>query len=429
MTRMKTGSFGALLALVVATVVIGAAIAPAIAFAGSEGRLSGAVTDESGKGLGGVEVTLFIVDQEAIDTTTTSRKGRFSFLVVDSTADFGIRLEKSGYAVIQERIDIQVGETIRKEWQMKVGSSEAAPMAGSAAEPTATSAAIEIYNEAATAYNAGDRATAIAKFNEALAIDESMAAAHKAIAEVYLAEQSYEEAVASSKRYLELAPDSAEAISLLYDALNSAGRAEEGAQLLDQLVETDPSPATAKRLFNMALESSKKGDLDGALAGFSRALQVDPSLAQGYLGLADTYLRMGKYDDALVQAAEAAERMPPDTIGVPLVQYQAYRRKGENAKAAEVFAIVTEKNPQRAAQVLFDEGRTYFEGNEMGEAMPLFSKVLEIDPSHPDATYMLGLCKLNQNEIAEAKPLLQRFIELAPDHPDAATAREMLGAL
>jgi len=413
-------SLGALLVL---------AFLPVAAFAGAEGRLSGVITDESGKGLEGVEVTLVILETEKAETKTTNKKGRFSFLVVDSTVKFGIRMEKEGFITLQEGIDIQAGGTTRREWRMEAGSAlEAAPGAAPSAPPIGSAAAIEAYNAAATAYNAGDRQTAIMKFQEALTLDATMSAAHKAIAEVYLAQESHEEAVQSAKMYLELEPESADAISLLYDALKSAGRADEGAQLLDKLVEKDPSPATAKRLFNMALESSKKGELDGALAGFSRALQVDPTLAQGYLGLADTYLRLGQYDDALAQAAKAGELMPADTIGVPLVQYQAYRRKGDSANADAVFAIVTERNPKRAAQVLFDEGKTFFEAGTIAEAMPLFAKVLEIDPSHPDAIYNLGLCKLNQNEIAEAKGLLQRFVDLAPSHPEAATAKEMLAA-
>jgi len=401
----------------------------ASAFAGAEGRLSGTIVDENGKGIDGVQVTLIVLDTEKSEIKETNKKGRFSFLVVDSTARFGLRMEKSGFMTLQEGIDIQAGGTTRLEWVMKEGSTlEAAPGTAPEAPPVGSAAAIDLYNAAATLYNEGDRAGAVAQFQAALAEDPTLAAAHKAIAEVYLAENSTAEAVASAQKYYELEPDSADAISLLYDALKTAGRAEEGAALLDQLVEKDPSPATAKRLFNMALESSKKGQLEGALAGFTRALAVDPSLGQGYLGLADTYLRMGRYDEALEQA-EKANTMLPDNIGVPLVQYQAYRRKGDADAAQSAFALVREKNPSRAAVVLYDEGKALFEANAIDEALPLFESVLEMDSSHPDATYMLGLCKLNQSAIDEAKPLLQRFIELAPDHPDAATARQMLSAL
>ena len=278
-------------------ILIMAMLVPAAAWAGAEGRLSGTIVDESGKGVEGVTVTLIELANDKREVKETNKKGRFSFLILDSTADFGIRMEKQGWITIQEGVDPQAGGTTRLEWTMKQGSAleaGAAAPADPAAAPKGTRAAIEAYNAGAEAYNVGDRAAAIAKFGEAIELDPTMEAGYKALAEVYLAEERIDDALATTAKYIEVAPDSAQAISLRYDTLKEAGRGAEGTALLDALVEKDPSPETAVRLFNMGLDASRNGQLETALAGFSRALQIDPNLGQAYLGVADTYLRLGR---------------------------------------------------------------------------------------------------------------------------------------
>ena len=119
----------------------------------------------------------------------------------------------------------------------------------------------------------------------------------------------------------------------------------------------------------------------------------------------------------------------PDNLNVNLVEYQAYRRLGDVEKAEGAFATVAVGNPQRAGQVLFDEGKALFEANDVASATPLLEQAIKLFPELAEANYYLGLCKLNQNAVAEAKPLLAKFLELAPNNPNAAAARDMLDAL
>ena len=70
-----------------------------------------------------------------------------------------------------------------------------------------------------------------------------------------------------------------------------------------------------------------------------------------------------------------------------------------------------------------------YDGGDMVQAKERFAKVLEVDPNHPWANYLLGLVLMGEGDNEESISYLERFIQLAPDDPEAPSARDLVDYL
>jgi tetratricopeptide (TPR) repeat protein len=181
----------------------------------------------------------------------------------------------------------------------------------------------------------------------------------------------------------------------------------------------------AIRVFNQGAEAARVGDLDGALAAFEKARELDPELAPIHAALTRVHFDREEYEQ-VIASAEAALDLDPDLIDLQKLRYEAYRRTGQEEKAKEVFAEMAEADPAGLAQTLYERGREFFNQNQTEQAKTAFEQALQADPEHARAHYYLGLCFVNTGESAQAKEHLQKFLDLAPDDPEAGTAREMI---
>ena len=75
---------------------------------------------------------------------------------------------------------------------------------------------------------------------------------------------------------------------------------------------------------------------------------------------------------------------------------------------------------------LFEHAQSLFNSNQVGVATGVLEELLAVRPDHPEAHYLMGLCRNNANDPKSARTHLERFLELAPDHQMAPTAREIL---
>ena len=94
------------------------------------------------------------------------------------------------------------------------------------------------------------------------------------------------------------------------------------------------------------------------------------------------------------------------------------------AEAEEALAI--DPTDVRAMQLRFDAYRLAGNDVKAEEAAQALEKVLEVEPDHARAHYLLGVALFNTGQTGPASEHLRRFIELAPDDPDAVIAKDLL---
>ena len=266
-------------------------------FAVTQGRIRGTVSDETGKPVAGVKIT--VTTSEVTDykqEATTDDKGRFAIVLNDATRTYTYRFDKEGYQSLEESLKIPAGSNTEKNFtvmSMEAAQKQAAAEGGQP-QPADTpeNKAANAFNEGATAFNAQDYATAKAKFQEALSLNPNLPQAHQALGRVHLAEKNYQEAAAAAEKVLALSPGDAKAQALAYEAYTGLGNKEKAKEFESSLAAANPKVA-AVNFYNQGVELFNAGKPAEAVPVLEKALAADAENPKIHNLLGLCYVNMG----------------------------------------------------------------------------------------------------------------------------------------
>ena len=178
--------------------------------------------------------------------------------------------------------------------------------------------------------------------------------------------------------------------------------------------------------YNASVEAYQAENLDLAWTKAQDAIKVGPEKANGYDLAARVALKRKDWDNviALGEKSLALEADNPPLIGALM---EAYRAKGDKAKAAEYEKKYIAANPDQP-DVIYNQAVDFYNKGNFKEAEPLLLKVVEAKPDHAKAQYLLGMTSVNLNKIPQMKKAFGEYLKLDPKGADAATAKEMLDA-
>jgi tetratricopeptide (TPR) repeat protein len=119
----------------------------------------------------------------------------------------------------------------------------------------------------------------------------------------------YEKALTSAERHLELSPSGADAYRSMATALRFLGRFSETIPYIEEAIRLDPyPPAVSFRLFGDCYRIV--GRYDEAITMYKNALQKNPDDIFLHMGIAATYVKLGRYEEARVEAKEVLRIHP-----------------------------------------------------------------------------------------------------------------------
>lgn len=292
-------------------------------------------------------ITLTAIAGEPFELQGTSdRKGRFRGELPDFARSYRLRIVAAGFATYDQNLDL-AAQNLRPGQTAEVGIQLDLPNA-----PTS-------HNEGLRAFNAGDLATAEAKFREAISLDpklfepylglaevlrrqkraeESVAALEQGVAAVpselkllnslafeQLELKRFEAALSTADRALAIAPADAEALRSRYDALVGLNRGDDAEAALDAIAEKDPSPETARLLYNAGATASNAKQFERARHRLEQALTIDPKLYQAHAALAEIAIGEKDFEGALTQLDQ--------TLALSPRNFRAFERKIEVLRA------------------------------------------------------------------------------------------------
>ncbi|HUD72569.1 MAG TPA: tetratricopeptide repeat protein [Dongiaceae bacterium] len=211
----------------------------------------------------------------------------------------------------------------------------------------------------------GQMENATDRLARAAALPDAPAKAHQYYAEILFKQAKREEGLAEQRKALALAPDDGELIVNHARALVGYGHPEEATKVLEAALARgvqDP-----RVLLERARQAREALDYPGATDYLTRAIALDPSLAEAQMDLGKVHLFQGHLAEARA-AFEAARRLAP----------------------TDAYA------PYYLANLLADEGH-------YDEAVPLLERSLELDPLNPKAHYSLAQAYQRLGRAEEAK--------------------------
>jgi tetratricopeptide (TPR) repeat protein len=183
-------------------------------------------------------------------------------------------------------------------------------------------------------------------------------------------------------------------------------------------------PFTAS--YNASVEAYQAGDLDAAFAKAQDAMKLSPDKAIASSLGAMIALKRKDWDNAIA-LGEKSLALEPDNSPLVGVLLDAYRAKGDKAKAAEYEKKFIAMNPDQP-EVLYNQAVELYNKNDFKGAEPLLRKVVEGKPDFAKAHYLLGMSYANLNKIPDMKKHLSEYVRLDPKGSDVGAAKEMLEA-
>ncbi|MFP3980499.1 MAG: tetratricopeptide repeat protein [Desulfobacterales bacterium] len=162
------------------------------------------------------------------------------------------------------------------------------------------------------------------------------------------------------------------------------------------------------------------GDIDGAVAEFKKALEIDPENVNVLNSLGVCHGVREHYDAALECFLEAARLDPEEVMPVYNAGY-ACMCKGDYDRALKFFhqAEALDKN---VFEVAFQAGRVYLETGQYIRAKKHLEAAVELNSGSAAAQRYLGDCYMEIDRDGDAATAYKNVLKIRPDDAEALSA-------
>jgi serine/threonine-protein kinase len=177
----------------------------------------------------------------------------------------------------------------------------------------------------------------------ALELDPDLAEAHAVLGHLkYVCDYDWVGAEAELRRAIELNPNSGDAFDIYGLLLSSQERYDEAVEAQQRAYELDP---LAHRM-DIVTTYLRMGRYDDALHSVSKIIQVEPHLALAYLTLGWTHLLRGQAEEGLAAMHKAVSLSPDNTLYLAQLG-EAYGMVGRTEDARAALAQLEETSRRR----------------------------------------------------------------------------------
>jgi tetratricopeptide (TPR) repeat protein len=199
--------------------------------------------------------------------------------------------------------------------------------------------------------------------------------------------------------------------------LDADGRHEEAIGHYREYIRLMPNDINVVRAFVMLGRSlTGTGQFEAAADAFQQALQRQPANLDARAGLAATFLKRERYDDAIGAYAECVRRQPNDPeahsgLGIALVGRERFD------EAVSEFARAVELEPHDARNE-YNLGNALASAGRLEEAVSSYQRGLAIAPTDIALHNALGLVLAARGQVDEALAQFQQSLSLDPTNQE-----------
>ena len=167
--------------------------------------------------------------------------------------------------------------------------------------------------------------------------------------------------------------------------------------------------------YNLGDVLLQKGELDGAIIHFQKALEIRPDSGETYNNLGNALLQKGEIDEAMVQLQNALRYKPDDSeayynLGNALLQ------KNNVEEAIANYKKALQINPNDT-DVQINLGNALLKNGKIDEAIGCYQKTLQIAPGYAEADYNLANAFIQKGNLDEAIVYYRKALQITPDSP------------
>jgi tetratricopeptide (TPR) repeat protein/capsular polysaccharide biosynthesis protein len=197
------------------------------------------------------------------------------------------------------------------------------------------------------------------------------------LAEGYLAQGKWTEAIANCRQWIKLQPDSAAAYTTLGEAIEA------------------------------------EGDVNEAWRAYLKALEISPQFVRAHACLGQLYSEYNWLDEAVVHYQKILEIQP----NWPELHYNlanVFHKQGNLAAAINSYSQAIALKPNYA-DACYNLGVVLDQNNQLEAAIDAYQQVISIDSNYLKAYSNLGCVLVKQEKAQEAIAIYERAIAIQPD--------------
>lgn len=259
----------------------------------------GKVTDDKGQGIKGATIIIQGIEVKSRNyTTKTDKKGTYIYMgLPDGVYHVAARAEGFSPAyqtnikatIAEERVvDLQLKpgpdhklpfELTPEEYEKLKAEAELAQKRGEASAQVQT-----LFDEGSKLAEAGNHTEAIAKFQQALALDPSQANILANMAESYRKLDKMDEALEAYRKAIAINPNDGTFYTNMGVVLDKMGKSTESQEAFKKAADLNPG-GSAQSHFNLGATMANNGKTDEAIEAFRKAVAADPNFADAYYQL------------------------------------------------------------------------------------------------------------------------------------------------
>jgi tetratricopeptide (TPR) repeat protein len=274
---------------------------------------------------------------------------------------------------------------------------------------------VAYYNRGIAYERKGEFEKAADDYRTAVRLLPTFAPAQAALAVLLSRTSDADAALPALNAALQLDPHSA-ALKSRATVLLSRGRPADALHDLDDIIAHDSADAIA--YLNRGTAKQQLGDFDGAVADYSRSIELAPSVA-AHLDRGGLYGQLQQPEQALADF-NAAVKLDPQDVRALLARADANYARNDLAASLEDYTHVLGRDPRNAA-VYFKRGNIRADLQEYSAACSDYSDSLRLDPNQPDVLYNRALASERMGHLTAAAEDRQRARSLALARGDGST--------
>lgn len=179
--------------------------------------------------------------------------------------------------------------------------------------------------------------------------------------------------------------------------------------ILGSLTANCQTSQTAEGYWDRGRERYERGDTDGSIADFNKAIELSPSFSAAYTARAAARRRKGDLNAALTDCLKAIELDPKDPIAYSTCGY-VRSETGDLSEAVTYFTKSIELAPDSAPDY-YNRGRMYKSLGKYRQSIEDYAAAIRLDPqlswAYNNLAWLLATCP--QREFRDGK----KAVELA----------------
>ena len=159
----------------------------------------------------------------------------------------------------------------------------------------------------------------------------------------------------------------------------------------------------------------QKGEVDGAIAHYQKAMQINPDYAEAHNNLSFALLQKGKVDEAIAQCRRALQ-INPDLAEAHNNLGYALLLKGKVDEAIAHFQKALQIKPD-SVQPQGNLGSALLQKGDVDGAIAHYQKALQISPGSAAIRNNLQSALLQKGRVGEVIAYCQKALQINPDSP------------